>query len=157
VGIAQWVNNTDDTCPVEVKGKGVFCKGGLYNTAREYEIEYKYSSGVRLIVTSGQPGVQIEGDKGWIGALGTNRKGLDAKPKSLLETVLGPGDERVYTCAAGEQRNFLDCVKSRKKCFYPEEAGLGKKLKWDPVAERFTNDDDANRMLSRAMRSPWRL
>jgi len=172
VGIAQWVNNTDDTCPVEVKGKGVFCKGGLYNTAREYEIEYKYSSGVRLIVTSGQPGVQIEGDKGWIGALGTNRKGLDAKPKSLLETVLGPGDERVYTCAAGEQRNFLDCVKSRKKCFYPEEAGhrtfttthignismmLGKKLKWDPAAERFTNDDDANRMLSRAMRSPWRL
>jgi hypothetical protein len=36
---------------------------------------------------------------------------------------------------------------------------LGKKkaLQWDPKAERFTNDDDANAMLSRPMRDPWQL
>ena len=33
----------------------------------------------------------------------------------------------------------------------------GRKLKWDPDAERFINDDTANRLLSRPMRSPWRL
>ena len=78
----------------------------------------------------------------------------------------------LYTCKGGEQRNFLDCVKSRKACYFPPEIGqrcftiahignismlLGRKLRWDPDNERFVNNEQANRMLSRAMRSPWRL
>jgi Oxidoreductase family, C-terminal alpha/beta domain len=34
---------------------------------------------------------------------------------------------------------------------------LGRKLKWDPLGERFESDDSANAMLSRPMRSPWKL
>jgi hypothetical protein len=33
---------------------------------------------------------------------------------------------------------------------------LGRPLKWDPVKERF-NDDEANRMLYREPRAPWRV
>ncbi|MHC4357046.1 MAG: Gfo/Idh/MocA family protein, partial [Planctomycetota bacterium] len=33
----------------------------------------------------------------------------------------------------------------------------GRKLRWDPAQEDFVNDAQANRMLSRPMRSPWRL
>ena len=33
---------------------------------------------------------------------------------------------------------------------------LGRKLRWDPVAEQFVGDDGANRMLTRPCRAPWR-
>jgi hypothetical protein len=34
---------------------------------------------------------------------------------------------------------------------------LGRKLRWDPRAERFPDEPEANRMLSRTMREPWTL
>jgi hypothetical protein len=34
---------------------------------------------------------------------------------------------------------------------------LGRTLKWDPVAERVINDDEANKLLMPAMRAPWAL
>jgi predicted dehydrogenase len=69
-------------------------------------------------------------------------------------------------------RNFLDCVKSRSLCNCPMEVGhrststtlIGnvacdrkKYLAWDAKAERFTNDDEANKALSYEYRAPWKL
>jgi hypothetical protein len=34
---------------------------------------------------------------------------------------------------------------------------LQRKLEWDPVNERFINDGEANRLLSRPGRGPWHL
>ncbi|HUU17774.1 MAG TPA: Gfo/Idh/MocA family oxidoreductase [Sedimentisphaerales bacterium] len=168
---AQWGNDSEHTGPVEVEGKGVFCSEGLYDTAKEYRIEYKYANGVRLIVTSGNPSLRFEGSEGWIGNVGWRGK-LQAEHKKILDSVIGPNEIHLYTCRAGEQRNFLDCVKSRQDCYFPPEIGhrcftiahignismlLGRKLKWDSDKERFINDEQANRMLSRSMRSPWHL
>jgi predicted dehydrogenase len=168
---AQWGNNTEHTGPVEVEGQGVFWREGLYNTAKDYHIEYTYADGVRLIVDSGTPSLRFEGADGWIGNRGW-RAPLQADPAAILDSVIGPNETHLYTCPQGEQRNFLDCVKSRQECYFPPETGqrcftiahigniamlLGKKLQWDPEAERFTNSDEANRMLGRAMRSPWHL
>ena len=168
---AQWGNDTEHTGPVEVEGKGKFWPDGLYNTATEYHIEYTYADGVRLVVTSGTPSLRFEGTEGWIGNRGW-RAPLQAEPKSILDSMIGPNEIHLYTCRGGEQRNFLDCVKSRKDCYFPPEIGqrcftiahignismlLGRKLRWDPEKERFINDEQANRMLSRVMRSPWSL
>jgi predicted dehydrogenase len=69
-------------------------------------------------------------------------------------------------------RNFLDCVKSRQRPAGDIEIGhkstapclignialrTGLKLKWDGKAERFTNSSDANAMLTREYRAPWKL
>jgi predicted dehydrogenase len=168
---AQWGNNTEHTGPVAVEGKGVFWREGLYNTAKEYHIEYTYADGVKLLVDSGTPSLRFEGTEGWIGNRGW-RAPLQAEPAAILDSVIGPNETHLFTCPQGEQRNFLDCVKSRQECYFPPEIGqrcftiahigniammLGRKLKWDPQAERFTNDDEANRMLGRAMRSPWHV
>jgi hypothetical protein len=32
-----------------------------------------------------------------------------------------------------------------------------RKLTWDPETERFENDDEANAMLDRERRGPWKL
>ncbi len=168
---AQWGNDTEHTGPVEVEGKGVFWNEGLYNTAKEFHIEYTYANGVKLLVDSGTPSLRFEGSDGWIGNRGW-RAPLQAEPASVLQSVIGPNEMHLFTCPQGEQRNFLDCVKSRQECYFPPEIGqrcftiahigniamlLGRKLKWDPERERFVNDDEANRMLGRAMRSPWHL
>ncbi len=34
---------------------------------------------------------------------------------------------------------------------------LERKLRWDPAAEAFVGDDEANRMLDRPMRAPWKI
>ena len=72
----------------------------------------------------------------------------------------------------GEHRNFLDCVKSRKPCYAPAETGhrtitiahigniamlLGRKLRWNPEAERFVDDAEADAMLTRKQREPWTI
>ena len=168
---AQWGNDTEHTGPVEVEGKGVFWNEGLYNTAKEFHIEYTYADGVKLFVDSGTPSLRFEGSEGWIGNRGW-RAPLQAEPASILNSVIGPDEVHLFTCPQGEQRNFLDCVKSRQECYFPPEIGqrcftiahigniammLGKRLKWDPARERFVGDNEANRMLGRAMRSPWHL
>jgi hypothetical protein len=33
----------------------------------------------------------------------------------------------------------------------------GRKLRWDPAREQFIDDAVASRLLSRTMRSPWKL
>ncbi|MCY2969488.1 MAG: hypothetical protein NTZ30_02315 [Planctomycetota bacterium] len=34
---------------------------------------------------------------------------------------------------------------------------IGKPLDWDPVIEKFTNSDDANKLLFREYRGPWKI
>ncbi len=171
IDTAQWASDTESTGPVSVEGTGKRHDKGLYDTYYEYHIKYTYADGLELLVDSGGVGVRVEGSDGWVDSQGWIGP-LQASSRELLTAPFGPGDTRLYTCPRGEHRNFLDCVKSRRTPYFSAEAGhrcssvshigniamdLGRKLRWDPKKEVFPDDEQANRMLSRTMRSPWTL
>ena len=182
VDIAQWGNETDKTGPLEIEGTGVIPADGLADTPVQWEIEHTYANGVKMIHASTRvaikrakqfakrngPGILFIGSEGWVLV---GRGYLEAEPKSLLTATIGP-DEIHLPRSNNHRRNFLECVKSRQRTMCPVETALrsdaichmddiairlGRKLKWDPQKEEFINDDQANRLLTRPMRSPWRL
>jgi len=172
--IAQWGMGTQYTSPVEIEGTGIWPKGqeGLYDTVEKFRFECKYAEGFTMIViASTDPDpmrnpVRFEGTEGWVEV---SRKHFKTHPESILDSVIGPNDIHLYE-SNDHFRNFLDCVKSRSLTIAPAEVGhrsimvghlgliaitLGRKLRWDPKKELFINDEQANRLLSRPMRSPW--
>jgi len=129
----------------------------------------RYANGVELICRTDDKGpLRLEGTEGWI-------EMQDEKPTyypdSLKTSVIGPNEIHLYQ-SNDHHRNFIDCIKEHRETAAPAEVGhrstsichlgniammLKRKLRWDPQAERFIGDEQANHMLSRAMRSPWHL
>ncbi len=169
---AQWANDTEHSGPVEVEGTGTHWEGGLYNTVKDYDLTYRYANGVVMTCKPGDPSIKFIGSEGWVGNRGWLGK-LEASSEKILGSRIGPDEVHLYTNPAGEHRDFLDCVRSRKDPYFPVEIGhrvatvchlgniairLGRKLKWDPAMEVFINDAEANAMRQvRPMRNPWKL
>jgi myo-inositol 2-dehydrogenase / D-chiro-inositol 1-dehydrogenase len=168
---AQWANDSELSGPVEIEGSGTHWEGGLYDTVKEYDVTYRYANGVVMTCRPGNPSIKFIGTDGWVGNRGW-RGELEASSEAIAKSVIGADEIRLYTNPAGEHRDFLDCVKSRKDPYFPVEIGhrvatvchlaniairLGRKLEWDPQAECFENDAEAGRMMTRTMRSPWTL
>jgi predicted dehydrogenase len=166
--IAQWGNAADDTGPVEIEGKGDFPESGLFTTAKKVDITYTYANGVKLLLKTGGGNTRFEGSEGWVFV---TRGKIDSEPKSLLKEIIGPDEIHLYN-SRDHKQNFLDCIKSRKDPIASAEIGhrsstvchlgniamlLDRKVKWDPKNERFINDSEADSMISRSMRAPWRL
>jgi predicted dehydrogenase len=168
---AQWGMGTELTGPVEIRNaKGMFPPDDLWNTATEYSFEAVYENGVTMIISNKEKmGVTFEGTKGKIYV---NRGELEADPKALLDSKIGPEGIHLYK-SDDHFRNFIDCVISREPTAAPVEVAhrsitichLGniamrlnrEKLRWDPRTEQVIGDDEAARMLSRPYRTPWTL
>ena len=171
IDIAQWAMGTELTGPVEVEGRANVFGDGLRDVYDRFSVEYTYANGVRMVVTddeSNKVGLTFEGTQGWVFV---TRGFIDANPKDLLNSIIGPDEIHLYKIN-NHKADFIECIKSRGQTIAPVEVAhrsctacilgyiamrLGRKLKWDPQAERFVNDEQANRMLSRPMRSPWHL
>jgi len=173
IDIAHWALGFDRTGPVEIEGKGVYPRNGIYDVPVEYDIHTKYANGIKMRIANArkQPhgmGTAWYGSEGWIHV---KRGGLKASDEKILEQELGSNDTPLYK-SRDHLQNFLDCVKSRKETITPVQtahrsisAGLlgeiamltGRKLKWDPEKEEFIGDEMANRLLSRPFRAPWSM
>jgi predicted dehydrogenase len=108
------------------------------------------------------------------GKLEINRNKLASNPKDIIQSPDNPGPitkpETAYHI-----ENWLECIKTRDRCTADIEYGqrsstlcylvniardvgrVGQRLRWDPVAERFTNCDEGNELLDRPRRAGYEL
>ncbi|MBL8226924.1 MAG: Gfo/Idh/MocA family oxidoreductase [Bryobacterales bacterium] len=180
VDFAQWANDTDSTGPIDVEAEGQFYED-IRDVMWSWTAEHKYRNGVTLVHMDlatakkrvpqfqfGSMATVIEGSKGWIWV---SRQGMRTHPADLVQTAIRADGKRVAKYD-DHRRNFLDAVRTGRPALSPVTAAvraeaicqqadiamrLRRKLRWNPETERFVDDDAANRMLSRPMRSPWRV
>jgi predicted dehydrogenase len=170
IDLAHLGAGLDDTGPIELEASGVRSKG-LYDVFWDYKFTATYAGGVKMIgTTAGPRGVKFEGDDGWV-FIHVHGGKLEASSAALLKEKADDFKVKLGR-SPGHIRNFLDCVRSRKNPVANAEIGhrtasichlfniamlTGRKLKWDPVKERFLDDTAANKLLTPKMRAPWKL
>jgi hypothetical protein len=177
-GVAGWGSHTICQCQSAL--------GLETSSAIEYEYPQNddaegftahYANGVKLVLAAkgwhGSCGVRYEGSEGWVSIADSYQRPEVSSP-ALLEDY----DKviRDYTARTRRPmhhlRDFLDGVRQRRSCVANEVVAhrtmttnhainismlLKRDLKWDPKKEKFVKDDEANHLLSRPMRSPWKV
>jgi predicted dehydrogenase len=164
--IAQWGLGMDDSGPVEIIPPE--------DPKAERGVKYIYASGVEVIHAAKDDqgksgyGVTFVGSEGRIYV---DRGKLASDPVDLHKQKLGEKDVHLYV-SPGQQKDWLNCVKSRKRPICDVEIGarsvtvchLGnlaywnhRKLRWDPKEWRFVNDAEADKWLDRERRQGYGL
>jgi len=119
---------------------------------------------------AGNFGGLFVGERGWVTSMTTGGP-IEAGPESLFEEMklttrqVNPGDNNHHA-------NWFDCIRTRRQPSCGPEIGhrsaslghltiiaykLQRSLTWDPSQETFAGDEEATRLLSRSLRSPWTL
>jgi hypothetical protein len=137
----------------------------------------RFANGVNMVLQlegwRGTCGVRYEGSEGWVSVADGY-----SKPDVSSPSMLGDYKKIVADYQARTQRplshvrDFFDCIRSRRltianpvvmhRSMTTVHAAnvcmwLKRDVRFDPAAERFVNDPEADRYLSRAMREPWAL
>jgi myo-inositol 2-dehydrogenase / D-chiro-inositol 1-dehydrogenase len=181
---AAWGMDTELTGPVSVEAVAEFPKSGLWDVHGDFMVKADYANGITMYTSGGYPnGIRYIGTEGWIFVSRGNysvtasdpvsrtesAKALDANDPALLTSQIGEQEIHLYR-SDDQHGNWLDCIRSREQPISPVEIGhracsvclvshiamkLGRRLRWDPAAERFTGDEEANVLLSRSQRWPY--
>jgi predicted dehydrogenase len=183
---AHWGMGMERSGPVEVWGHAEFPKSGLWDVHGIFRTEALYDNGVKMVVSNELPnGIKFEGSEGWIFVTRgnyqatssdpvTNKDGtkpLDASDPKIIKSVIGP-DEFHFMVSKDHHGNWLEAIRDNKPTIAPVEEAhrscsaclvhhivmkLDRKVYWDPKTEKFKNDDEANRRLSRPQRPAYAL
>lgn len=159
--IAQWALDMDAGGPVEVippDGRDVQRMTFMYS-----EAQVGVKGGLPMY-HGGPADCTFNGTEGRILV---SRGFLRSEPESILRTPLSSSDVRLDR-GMGHREDWIQCIRTRQRPIADVEIGhrtntvcqLGnicnlvkRRLQWDPAAERFVGDDEANRLLTRAERA----
>jgi hypothetical protein len=166
--IMIWGSDADQSGPITVEGTGIISREGLYDNVYNWDMRLQFGNGVRMTFKPGGDSTKFIGSDGWVRIW---RGGIDAEPKSLLTSKIGPGDVHLIH-SPSHQQNFIDAVKSRKPAISPLDQAVRsdiisqlcdiavrtrRKITWDPKQNAIVGDDAAAKMVHRDMRAPWTL
>jgi predicted dehydrogenase len=159
--IGQWGLDMDHSGPVKIIPPGQGKQEGLI---------FEYANGVQMIH-------QPEAGKNYCHFFGTEgdvyvqRGSIRTNPETLADKVFEPGANGVYF-SDDHYHDFIQAIRSRNKPICDVEIGhrtatvcnigniayaLQRPLEWNPEKERFKGDGEANKLLGRKMRKPWRI
>lgn len=185
--IVQWALNQDKTGPIAVEGTGTFTKiKDGYEVPTKFSAKFTYANGVEVEARdAGENGIRFEGDKGWLfverGKIrGTAIDALKDDPLPREKFTMYAHDDKNAVARTDKlgslvshMENFFACVRTRNKetisdvesqhrsatvCHLGNIAvRLGRKLTWDPTAEQFAGDAEANAMVRRVQRKGFEV
>ena len=169
----QWALGADDTGPVHLAPLADAPSGSLVA---------RYASGteVKFMLKTGPMGGAVF--IGEHGKLEINRNKVTSNPPEIAAEILAHvnvaaeevawSDQTALWQAQQHLQNWLDCIRSRARPVADVEIGhrsisvchlanivrrLGRPLDWDPAAERFVADPEADGLLSRQRRAGFEL
>jgi len=171
IGVVSWAMDVDATGPVSIEATGVR-HPGLYDNPITMSVTWEFKN-PDWTLRWDQPGVPKGGQYGafFVGDRDTLAfwNNFATEHKAMAEPRPG---EIALERSTDHMGNFIDCVRTRRRAIMDVEIGhratticnlgnvaflLGRTLRWDPQAERFIGDDEANRMLGYPYREPWTL
>jgi len=157
----QYMLEKDNTSPIYVE---IDAPQQHYDAVGSWRrITYTYADGCKIILD----GENRDKDAAYIeGPYGKIFRGFrsDIPDIQKIIAILPDPEPQITT--------FSESVLSRKKFALNEENGhrsctivnlgkialrLGRNLNYDPVKQRFNDDDGANRLINQPMRGPWRI
>ncbi len=168
--IAQWGLGMDHSGPVKIEGAFTQHPQNWYEVPMNAKIEFTYPENIRCVLAQGDPkvkgGTKFIGEKGWIWV---NRGKFESSDPALTAQV---SKEALKGDASPDHhKNWLDSIVSGKLPVCDAEIGhrsatvchlgniaarLKRAIKWDPAKETCLDDKEANEMLTRSYRGPWK-
>lgn len=157
---------------------------GLWDVHGSYHIKMTYANGAVMYVSDKLPnGVRFLGEEGWIwvtrGRFNPAEVGpdkprsptIDASDRRWLRDGVKDNEVRLHASPKNDHHlDWLTSIRTRQPNVANAEVGhrscsacllghaamrLGRPLKWDPAAERFLHDPEADKLLVRTQRAPY--
>ncbi len=134
--------------------------------------------GLKLIYDSGIEMVHEDFERGWAvrfmgteGTLDISRSFLESEPENIVTAEIKEPEKRVHH-SDDHYQDWIDAIKNRSKPICDTETGhrsasvcnianiayqIGRPLRWDPLKEKFAKNKEANKLLGKKYRNPYRL